>query len=42
MHIEDEYMKDMPRSVVNIGGKVAEIEIKFEKSKNELQLIISK
>ena len=38
MHIEDEYMKDMPRSVVNIGGKVAEIEIKFEKSKNEVAI----
>ena len=36
MHIEDEYMKDMPRSVVNVGGKVAEIEIKFEKSENEV------
>ena len=40
MHIEDEYMKDMPRSVVNVGGKVAEIEIKFEKSENEVVISV--
>ena len=34
--MEDEYMKDMPRSVVNVGAKTSEVEIKFEKSKNQI------
>lgn len=35
---KDEYMQDMPRTVVNIDGKVSKIEIQFEQSYNELEI----
>lgn len=34
--VQDEYLQDMPRSVVNINGKVSKIIIEFEKSHNGL------
>lgn len=36
--IKDEYMQDMPRSVVNIDGKTSSIELEFNDSHNKLKV----
>jgi Predicted membrane protein len=38
LSIQDKLMKDMPRSVVNIGGIVSKIEINFNESHNDFKI----
>ena len=36
--IKDKFMKDMPRSVINVNGMVSEIEIVFDESQNLVEV----